>query len=94
MCSLVSHSDHEWLWSCHKTFFTVRPILDAAFTTDVHEINFRLIEKEMVVQRRHLEAIVERRGQRIVDFVSNRTVSPITIALSLFLRKRPRCRVP
>ena len=33
--------------------------LDTAFTADVHEVNFGLVEKEMVVECRHLEAIVE-----------------------------------
>ena len=34
--------------------------LDAAFTADVHEINLRLIEEEMVVQRGHAQPVVER----------------------------------
>ena len=33
--------------------------LDAAFTADVHEVNFRLIEEEMVVQRGYAESVVE-----------------------------------
>src|SRR6266403_457618 len=41
--------------------------LDTAFTADVHEVNFGLVEKEMVVECRHLEAIVECGGQRIID---------------------------
>src|SRR6266705_4577579 len=32
---------------------------DIAFTADVHEVDFGLVEKEMVVQRSHLETIVE-----------------------------------
>jgi len=35
----------------------------------VHEVDFGLVEKEVVVQRCHLKTIVECGGQRIVDFV-------------------------
>ena len=43
--------------------------LDIAFAANVHEVDFGLVEKEVVVQRCHLKTIVECGGQRIVDFV-------------------------
>ena len=43
--------------------------LDVAVAADVHEEDLRLIEEEVVVQRRHLEAGIERRAHRRVDLV-------------------------
>ena len=43
--------------------------LGVAVAADVHEVDLRLIEEEVVVQRRHLEAGIERRAHRRVDLV-------------------------
>ena len=42
---------------------------DAALAADVHEEDVRLVEEEVVVERRHLEAVVEQRAHRRVHLV-------------------------
>src|SRR5438552_2855065 len=43
--------------------------LQWAFAGDVHEINFRIVVKEMIVQRGHIEAIGEGHAHDRVDLV-------------------------
>jgi hypothetical protein len=45
------------------------PRCRAQVAADVHEEDVRLVEEEVVVQRRYLEPFVERRAHGRVDFV-------------------------
>lgn len=44
-------------------------LLCAATTADVHEIDPRLVEKEMVMQRGHFQPGLERRAHCGIDFI-------------------------
>src|SRR6266566_1461925 len=50
-------------------FHGARQFIDGAFAFDVHEENFGLIEKEMVMERGHLETVIERSCHRSVHLV-------------------------
>ena len=46
-----------------------RKLLDAALARDVHEVDFRLIEEEMIVQGGDGQAVVERGRHGRIDFI-------------------------
>jgi hypothetical protein len=52
-----------------RGFHASRELINGAFTTDVHEIDARLIEEEMVVERRNRKAVIECRGHDRVHLV-------------------------
>jgi hypothetical protein len=55
-------------------------VLEGALSFNVHEEYFGMVGEEMVVQSGHTQAAFQRDEHREVNFVSNRTVSPMTIA--------------
>ena len=46
-----------------------RQLLHAVLSFNVHEINLRLIEEKMIVQRRHAQALIKRDRHNWIDFI-------------------------
>jgi hypothetical protein len=46
-----------------------RQFIDRRFSSDVHEVNLRLVEKEVIVQRSHFQTFIERHAHYRVHFI-------------------------
>ena len=62
--------------SAERLLHRTRQLLDAAFPLDVHEIDLRFVKKEMVVQSRDGEALLQGNAQHRIHLILKEDQSP------------------